>query len=100
MNLALRFVVTTLVLLGAAPLSAKAPPRLPRTFNVGLRAGGEPQVDGDGKPITWARLAQEWLAIADLELTGKELAAKLQNKDGPLDWVMPENIVRVETNLQ
>ena len=33
-------------------------------------------------------------------LTGKELAAKLQAKDGPLDLVMPENIDRIETNLQ
>ena len=75
-------------------------PRLPMTLNVVLRARGEPRVDRDGNPITCSRLAQRWLAIADLSLTGKEFAAKLQTKDGPLDLLMPENIDRIETNLQ
>src|SRR6185369_10723120 len=70
------------------------------TLNVVLRAKGEPQVDRDGKPITCAGIAQRWLAVADLKLTSKELAAKLQTKDGPLDLVMPDNIDRIETSLQ
>ena len=70
------------------------------TLNVVLRARGEPRVDRDGKPITCAGIAQRWLAIADLTLTGSDLAAKLQAKDGPLDLVMPDNIDRIETNLQ
>jgi len=84
----------------SAPAGLEASPRLPMTLNVVLRAKGAPQVDRDGKPITCARLAQRWLAIADLALAGKELAARLQTKDGPLDLVMPENVDRIETNLQ
>jgi hypothetical protein len=84
----------------SAPASGEASPRLPMTLNIVLRARGAPQVDRDGKPITCAGIAQRWLAIADLQLTGKDLAAKLQTKDGPLDLVMPDNIDRIETNLQ
>ena len=80
--------------------SGEASPRLPMTLNVVLRARGEPRVDRDGKPITCAGIAQRWLAIADFTLTGRDLAAKLQTRDGSLDWVMPENIDRIETNLQ
>ncbi|TMK41573.1 MAG: hypothetical protein E6G70_26160 [Alphaproteobacteria bacterium] len=36
----------------------------------------------------------------DLSMTGVELAQKLTAKDGPLDLVAPENINRIETNLQ
>jgi hypothetical protein len=74
--------------------------RLPVTLNVILRAKGEPAVDRDGRPITCAAIAQRWLATADLSQTGRDLAAKLQAKDGPLDLVMPENIDRIEINLQ
>ncbi len=84
----------------SAPAGGEASPRLPMTLNAVLRARGEPRVDRDGKPITCASIAQRWLAIADLKLTGKDLAAKLQTKEGPLDLVMPDNIDRIETNLQ
>jgi hypothetical protein len=70
------------------------------TLNVVLRAKGEPSVDRDGKPISCAAIAQRWLAAADLSLTGRDLAAKLLAKGGPLDLVMAENIDRIETNLQ
>jgi hypothetical protein len=70
------------------------------TLNVVLRAKGAPAVDRDGKPITCAAIAERWLATSDLSLTGRDLAARLQAKDGPLDLVMHENIDRIETNLQ
>lgn len=74
--------------------------RLPMTLNVVLRAKGETAVDRDGKPITCAVIAGRWLATSDLALTGRDLAATLQAKGGPLDLVMAENIDRIETNLQ
>src|SRR5207302_814924 len=39
-------------------------------------------------------------ASFDLQLHGAELAQKLPGRDGPLDLVAPENIARIETNLQ
>lgn len=74
--------------------------RLPVMLNVVLRARGEPAVDRDGQPITCAAIAQRWLATSDMALSGRDLAAKLQAKDGPLDLVMPRNIDRIEVNLQ
>ena len=82
------------------PAGGEASPRLPMTLNVVLRAKGEPAVDRDGKPITCAGIAERWLATSDLSLTGRDLAARLQAKGGPLDLVMHENIDRIETNLQ
>ncbi|MGE0287213.1 MAG: hypothetical protein AB7I42_13220 [Bradyrhizobium sp.] len=82
------------------PAGSETPARLPMTLNVVLRARGVPAVDRDGKPITCAVVAQRWLATSDLTQTGRELAARLQSRDGPLDLAMAENIDRIETNLQ
>ena len=82
------------------PAASESPARLPMTLNVILRAKGEPAIDRDGRPITCAAVAQRWLAIENLSQTGRDLAARLQAKDGPLDLVMPENIDRIEINLQ
>jgi hypothetical protein len=76
-----------------------ASPRLPMTLNVVLRARGDPAVGG-GKAISCAEIARRWLAAGDLPLTGAALVAKLTAKDGPLGLVGPENIDRIETNLQ
>jgi hypothetical protein len=84
----------------AMPAGGETSSRLPMTLNVVLRAKGEVAVDREGKPITCAGVAARWLATSDLALTGRDLAAKLQAIDGPLDLVMPENIDRIETNLQ
>ena len=81
-------------------VAGETSPRLPMTLNVVLRARGEPAVDRDGTPITCAVIAGRWLATADLAVTGRDLAAKLQAKGGPLDLVISENIDRIETNLQ
>jgi len=82
------------------PAGSEASSRLPMTLNVVLRAKGEQTVDRESKPITCAAIAERWLATSDLSVTGRDLAAKLQAKGGPLDLVMPENIDRIETNLQ
>ncbi|MGL6059298.1 MAG: hypothetical protein ACRC1G_01250 [Bradyrhizobium sp.] len=83
-----------------APPDDASPARLPMTLNVILHAKGGPAVDRDGQPITCASIARRWLATSDMALTGRDLATKLQAKDGPLDLVMPENIDRIEINLQ
>ena len=75
-------------------------PRLPMTLNVVLKAKGDAAVDRDGTAITCAEIARRWLAAGELSLTGAELAQKLLAKDGPLDLIEPENIDRIETNLQ
>jgi hypothetical protein len=77
-----------------------ASPRLPMTLNVVLKAKGDRALDVGGAAITCATLARRWLAAGDLSLTGAELADKLAAKDGALDLVGPENIARIETNLQ
>lgn len=71
-----------------------APERLPMTLNLVLKA------KGDGETTPCAEIARRWLAAGDLTTTGTELAAKLLARDGPLDLVGPENIARIETNLQ
>jgi hypothetical protein len=71
-------------------------PRLPMTLNVVLKAKGESK----GAAITCSEIARRWLAAGDLSLTGVELAEKLLASDGPLDLVGPQNIDRIETNLQ
>ncbi|MBI5320200.1 hypothetical protein [Bradyrhizobium sp.] len=82
------------------PAGGETSSRLPMTLNIVLRAKGETAVDRDGRPVTCAAIAQRWLATSDLPQTGRDLAAKLQARDGPLDLVMPENIDRIEINLQ
>ena len=79
---------------------AVASPRLPMTLNVVLKAKGENAIGGDGVTITCAEIVRRWLMAGDLSLTGAELAKKLTAKDGPLDLIKPENIDRIETNLQ
>jgi hypothetical protein len=76
---------------------AATSPRLPMTLNIVLKARGD---NANGAAVTCSELARRWLATADLPLTGAELATKLISKDGPLDLIKPENIDRIETNLQ
>jgi hypothetical protein len=72
-------------------------PRLPMTLNIVLKAKG-----GDAKDaaVTCAEIARRWLAAGDLSLAGAELARKLLASDDPLELIRPENIDRIETNLQ
>jgi hypothetical protein len=73
---------------------ASVSPRLPMTLNVVLKAKGE------GITITCAEIAKRWLAAGSLTATGAELAEKLTAPGGALDLVTPNNIDRIETNLQ
>jgi hypothetical protein len=58
-----------------------APPRLPMTLNLVLRAKAE------GSTVTCSEIANRWLAAPSA-------------KDGPLDLIDYQNIDRIETNLQ
>jgi hypothetical protein len=69
-------------------------PRLPMTLNVVLKA------KADGAAISCAEIARRWLAAGSLTATGAELAGTLTAPGGALDSVRPENIDRIETNLQ
>src|SRR5664279_2086392 len=83
----------------SAPEAAEggASPRLPMTLNIVLKARGG--VTGDAV-VKCAETARRWLAAGVLSLAGAELARKLLAPDGPLDLIRPENIDRIETNLQ
>jgi hypothetical protein len=81
--------------------SADAPsPRLPMTLNVVLSAKGRYPVYAGGVAVTCAEIARRWLATSDLTASGAELAAKLTAPGGALELIAPENIARIETNLQ
>ena len=80
-------------------------PRLPMTFNLVLKARGDHAigghtVGGEGPAAGCAEIARRWLAAGDWPLTGAALAEKLASESGPLDSIGPENIDRIETNLQ
>jgi hypothetical protein len=74
-------------------------PRLPMTLNVVLRAKGEKALDR-GVPITCQDIAGRWLAIADWPQTGADLAIRLMSAGGPLEFIEPVDVDRIETNLQ
>jgi hypothetical protein len=71
-----RLTQTNAAVIGEAAVT----PRLPMTLNVVLKA------KADGEAISCAEIARRWLAPGDLR--------------GALDLVRPENIDRIETNLQ
>ncbi len=77
-----------------------APRRLPMTLNVVLKARGGGMTDARGAGITCAGIARRWLDAGESTLAGADLAARLLAPDGPLDLIRPENIDRIETNLQ
>jgi len=64
-----------------------APPRLPMTLNLVLKAKAE------GSTITCAEIANRWL-------TASPGGGTLSAKDGPLGLIDYQNIDRIETNLQ
>ncbi|HLG81731.1 MAG TPA: hypothetical protein VKY22_11995 [Bradyrhizobium sp.] len=79
---------------------ASVTPRLPMTLNMVLKARGDHDRDASGAPLGCAEIARRWLATADLNLTGAELADRLMEQGGALASVGPADIVRIETNLQ
>jgi hypothetical protein len=68
------------------------------TLNLVLKARKDNAADHAA--VTCAEIARRWLAAGDWPLTGADLAAKLTSRDGPLDLIGPDNIARIETNLQ
>jgi hypothetical protein len=77
-----------------------APRRLPMTLNIVLKAKSGGMVDARGAGITCAGIARRWLDAGEWALTGTDLAARLLAPNGPLDLIRPENVDRIETNLQ
>jgi hypothetical protein len=80
-------------------------PRLPMTLNLALRARNGNMMDGEaanreGAAMACAEIARRWLAAGEWPLTGAALAQNLTAAGGPLDSIGPENIERIETNLQ
>jgi hypothetical protein len=75
-------------------------PRLPMTLNVILKARGDHARSAGGKPIDCAEVARRWLAAGDVAATGAELADKLTATNGALELIAPEDVFRIETNLQ
>ena len=71
-------------------------PRLPMTLNFVMQAKG----GFNDASLTCSEIARRWLAAGDLSLTGDELAQKLLAEAGPFDLIDPQNIDRIETNLQ
>jgi hypothetical protein len=74
--------------------------RLPMTLNVVFKTKDDVATDRSGKPITCAEIARRWLVAGDVAGTGARLVDKLTGDDGPLELIRPENIDRIETNLQ
>lgn len=68
--------------------------RLPMTLNAVFHA------KGGSSPVSCAEIARRWLATSDLPQSGAELAIKLMAPGGPLELLRPENLFRIETNLQ
>src|SRR3984885_2978884 len=73
--------------------------RLPMTLNLVLKARADNTGSKASAP-TCATIAQRWLESGDWSLTGEALAEKLTSEGGPLALVGPDNIERIETNLQ
>ena len=70
--------------------------RLPMTLNLVLKA----KADGSPAALTCGTIARRWLETADWSLTGAALAEKLTSDNGPLSLIGPENVERIETNIQ
>jgi hypothetical protein len=69
------------------------------TLNIVLKARGGDMIEARARNY----LCRDRPALArcgELTLTGADLAARLLARNGPLDLVRPENIDRIETNLQ
>jgi hypothetical protein len=73
--------------------------RLPMTLNLILKARAG-NTGGKASAPTCAAIARRWLESGDWSLTGAALAKKLTSEDGPLTLIGPDNIERIETNLQ
>jgi hypothetical protein len=73
---------------------SKSPQRLPMTLNLVLKARG------DRSALSCADIARRWLEVEAARQTGADLAISLMAPDGPLASIKPDDIDRIETNLQ
>jgi hypothetical protein len=73
--------------------------RLPMTLNLILKAKAD-KPDTKGTAPTCATISRRWLESGDWQLSGAALAEKLTSDSGPLASIGPDNIERIETNLQ
>jgi hypothetical protein len=80
--------------------NVELPLRLPMTLNVVLRAKGEKASGRNGMAITCQDIARRWLATAEWPQTGADFAIRLMSAGGPLEFVEPADVDRIETNLQ
>ncbi len=70
--------------------------RPPMTLNLVLKA----KADTAGATLTCGTIARRWLESANWTLTGAALVEKLTSEGGPLALIGPDNIERIETNIQ
>ena len=70
--------------------------RLPMTLNLVLKA----RADTADATLTCGTIARRWLESANWTLTGAALAERLVSEEGPLALIGPDNIERIETNIQ
>lgn len=71
--------------------------RLPMTLSLVLKA----KADGlNTEAVSCAEIARRWLDTVDLPGNGPDLAARWLAQDGPLALIDPQNIDRIESNLQ
>ena len=68
--------------------------RLPMTLNAVFNAKDK------SSPVPCAEIARRWLATADLPQSGTDLAIRLMAPGGPLELIRPDNLFRIEINLQ
>src|SRR5258706_12588107 len=69
-------------------------------LNVVVRAkGAKPPAPG-GIAFPCKDIAQRWLATTKGPQTGTDLAIRLMSAGGPLEFVEPVDVDRIETNLQ
>src|SRR5205814_7834522 len=74
--------------------------RLPMTLNIVLRAKGTKAAAAGGIAISCKDAAQRWLATAEWPQSGVEVANRLMSAGGPLEFIEPVGVFRIETNLQ
>jgi hypothetical protein len=74
--------------------------RFPMTLNLVLKAKAGKATGNKGAALGCADIARRWLEAGDWPFTGAALAEKLISDGGPLALIGPDNIDRIETNLQ
>jgi hypothetical protein len=93
----IRLIYRPVVKQAPAGTDPAAAPRLPMTLNVILKARGDLPDAGN---VPCGELARRWLDGGEWRDTGADLAVRLLGKGGALEFVKPNAIDRIETNIQ